>query len=808
VASLIHDLVFAARHLRRRLSVTVLAIAMIALGIGAVTAMFSVVDGVLLRALPYPAPGRIVTIWQTFPHWRGHPELGAQWNRISLSYQEYTRVAALDRAFERIGAAYWRHGLRLTAPGDPAEVAVARGSASLLPLLGIQPALGRWFLPGEEGASAPALAVIPYGMWQSRFGASTAAIGATVTVEDRPFEIVGVLPAEFPFTSLSPFATGADRQAIWTPLGAWSGDLVENSQNYEVVARLRPGVAMAAVEAEVASIVRGGRNPAQHDARVIPRQSAETAGVRSSLLLLFAAVAMLLAITCGNLAALLLGEAALREREIRTRLAIGASAGRIIRQVLTEHALLSTLGAAAALPLAAMLTRALLSLSPATLPRADFIIFDWRAAAFAVAAATLATLALGGAPALAMARTRLAASGADTRAVSARGRLQHALVAAQVALSTVLLVAAGLLVRTLLIEQQTHVGFDASRLLTLSINASAHSDRQDRGKVQRFYEDLIGRVRAMPGVVSVTSTTNVPIAGFGGTWAVSPDPSVKLGVASPSAQHDEVLPGFFEVLGVPIVAGRSLNEADRAGAPLTAVINETMARQLWPREPALGKPFLAPNGGVRTVVGIAADIRERGLGRPTAPTFYESVRQVPQTRQTLLVRTAFDPNGLVPEIRRAIAAADPMLPIENIATMDDIIWTSMAPERYRVLLVGFFAATAVLMTVVGIAGVASRAVGARMRELCIRMAIGATAENVIGLVVVRYVRVAVIGVSAGAAAALATMRVVDAYLVGVTTRDPLTYGAVAASLATLAAGAGWLAARRLHRARIAAEITG
>ena len=324
MASLIHDLVFAVRYLWRRLSVTLIAVAMLALGIGAVTAMFTVVDGVLLRALPYPVPARVVTIWQTFPHWRGHPELDAQWNRIALSYQEYARVAALDRAFESVGAAYWRHGLRLTAPGDPAEVAVARGSASLLPLLGIRPALGRWFLPGEEGAGAPALAVIPYAMWQERFGGSIAAIGAAVTVEDRRFEIVGVLPAEFPLTSLSPFATDADRQAIWTPLGAWSGDLEEGSQNYEVVARLRSGVVVAAVEAEVAAIVRGQRNPAQHDARVIPRQSAETAGVRSSLLLLFAAVALLLAITCGNLAALLLGEAALREREIRTRLALGA----------------------------------------------------------------------------------------------------------------------------------------------------------------------------------------------------------------------------------------------------------------------------------------------------------------------------------------------------------------------------------------------------------------------------------------------------------------------------------------------------
>jgi len=426
---------------------------------------------VLVRALPYPAPGRVVTVWQTFPHWRGHPELGAQWDRISLSYQEYTRVAALDRDFESVAAAYWRDGLRLTAPGDPVEVAIARGSASLLPLLGIQPALGRWFLPGEEGAGAPALAVIPYGLWQSRFGGSTTAIGATVTLEDRPFEIVGVLPVDFPLTSLSPFAKDADRQAIWTPLGAWTGDLVENSQNYEVIARLRPGVAIAAVEAEVASIVQAGRNPAQRDARVLPRQSAETAGVRSSLLLLFAAVALLLGITCGNLAALLLGEAALREREIRTRLAIGASVGRIIRQVLTEHALLSAIGAAAALPLAATLTRALLSLSPATLPRADFIAFDWRAAAFAIVAATAATLALGAAPAIVMARTRLSASSAGTRAVSARGRLQHTLIAAQVALSTVLLIAAGLLARTLVIEQQTHVGFNSSRLLTVSLNA-------------------------------------------------------------------------------------------------------------------------------------------------------------------------------------------------------------------------------------------------------------------------------------------------------------------------------------------------
>lgn len=807
VPTLLGDVRAAWRYLVRKRAVTALALMMLALGIGTTTAMFSVLDAVLLRALPYRNPAELVTVWQTFPHWRGVPVLDAMWNRIALSYTEYQDVSALRDEFEGTAAAYWRPDARLTGAGEPLAITVARGSASLLPLLGLQTALGRWFLPGEEGPSAPQVAVLPYGLWVERFGAAPDVLGLTIDLDGRPFVIVGVLPANFPFVSLSPFARQTDRAAVWTPIGSWSGDLMEHSQNYEVVARLRPGVSLEHARVDAARVIRGARSPAQHDATVTPRRDAEVGDVSRPLLALLAAAVALLVITCGNLAALLVGEGASREGEIRTRLALGARPTLIVRQLVAESTLVALAGGLLGTVLAATLTKALVGLAPADLPHADSITMNPRVLVMAVLTACVSALAVGLTPALSLVRL------ADRPPTSARSvsqrrtALQHGLLVGQVGLSVVLLLASGLLVRTLLIAGRTPPGFATTHLLTLSLNAPSLGSASDRPDgPQGFFDEVVHRFSAIPGVAQVTATSNLPIAGSGGQWAISPDPAVKLSSTSPSAQHDEVLPGYLETMGIRVLAGRTLMDSDRPGTPLVALVNETMARTIWPTGSAIGKPFLAPNGGVRLVVGIVADIRERGLSRPPVPTFYESVRQVSSSRQTVVLQTRGDPTALTASARRTVWSVDPTLPIGPVSTMDQILHDSLAPERYRALLVSFFALVAALMTAIGIAGVAMRSVSAQMRELCVRMAIGATPGAVARLVMHRYVRLSIVGLALGAGISLAASRLVASYLAGVTTRDPATFVMVALLVLTMVAIAAWLPTRRLSDANLTQEL--
>jgi putative ABC transport system permease protein len=806
VLSFLADFQQALRYAARKRALAILTIGMLAVGIGATTAMFTVLDGVLWRDLPYRNPSRLVTVWQTFPHWRGNAALDTMWNRIALSYSEYRRVAALRDDFDDVAGAYWWQGVRWTGRGDPIEVSVARGGASLLPLLGIEPALGRWFLPGEEGPSAPPLAVLSHQLWVERFGSDPQALGATIDLEGRPFVVVGVLPAAFPFVSLSPFARPADRAAIWTPIGSWPSDLIEGSQNYEVIARLRPGVSLERARLDAARVIRGDRSPAQHDAVVTARQSAEIGDVSTPLLALLAAAIALLAITCGNLAALLLGEGVAREAEIRTRLAIGASPARIVRQLVAESTILALAGSLAGVAIAVGLSKALVALAPVELPHANQIGISVRVLVLSLLTACAAAVAFGLAPALSLAR--LGRGGASSRTISRRrSRLQQVLITGQIALSGLLLLASGVLARTLFVETRTPPGFATNQLLVIPLNRSSRaSSRDDAGATQRFYDDVMARLRALPGVDGVTATSNAPIAGSGGQWAISIDPAVKLSSTSPSVQHDEILPGFFERMGLRLLAGRSVTEDDRPGTPLVAVVNETMARQFWPTESAIGKVFLAPNGGVRTVVGIVADIRERGLARAPLATFYGTVRQVPTSHQFVLVRTHGDPLAMAEPARKAIWSVDAQLPVGQMSTMERIVHESLAPERYRATLVAFFAIAAAMMTAVGIAGVAMRAVASQLRELCIRMAIGATPHRVVRLVVVRYLRVALIGLAGAGALSAVALRLVTAYLVGVTARDPLTFTTVTALVLVMVGVAAWLPARRLHDASLAREL--
>lgn len=548
-----------------------------------------------------------------------------------------------------------------------------------------------------------------------------------------------------------------------------------------------------------------GRDPEKRDARLVTRIEAETGRSRAPLLTLFAAATLLLAITCATLAALLLGEASRRSIEMRTRLALGAPPGRLVRQLLTESVLLAVVGAVLAVPVSAALVTGLLSVSPDRLPREATIATGWATLGFAWTTALVTGVLCGLAPARLFGRRAPAMAAGDRAVTRSRARGQRWMIAIETALSMVLIVAAGLLWRSLVNEQRVAPGFVTTPVLTVSI--AAPSSGTGRTPVSfGFFARVIEAVRALPGVEDVTATSSVPLGGYDGQWAVSPDPSVKLSNSSPSAQHEAVEPGYFEAMRIPLVEGRTLDDGDSPERPRVAVVNRTMARQLWKGQSVVGRQFLAPNGGVRTIVGVVEDIRHRSLLSPPQPTLYESTRQLDTSRLTLLVRTTGAPEAMAPAARATVLAVDRSALIEGVDTLDGLVAASMRTERYRVLLLQFFGVAALSLTALGLGGVALHSAILRRRELCLRMAVGASASAVRRLVLRQYAPGLVVGVVVGALTAAWTMRVASSYFFGVTWYDPLTYASAATVLMVAATGAGWLALRGADRADLSHEL--
>jgi putative ABC transport system permease protein len=399
----------------------------------------------------------------------------------------------------------------------------------------------------------------------------------------------------------------------------------------------------------------------------------------------------------------------------------------------------------------------------------------------------------------------MGASGGDRAVTTTRARTQQWMIGAEAALSMILLVSAMLLVRSLVREARVPPGFTTSKLLAVSIAAPAAPDR-NTDTTTPFYADLRDRVRAVPGVDWVTATSNPPLGGTDGLWSVSPDPAVKLSVSSPSAQHDAVWNGYFEAMGIPLVGGRSFDVSDTADHPRVAVVNQTMARRLWPGVSPVGKQFLAPNGGVRTVIGAVADTRHRGLGVEPRPTFYETVQQLPTSRMTLLVHTTGDPVSLGPEVRAAVLAANRSALIERITTMDALVAASMKVQRFRMLLLQFFAVAALVVTVTGLGGVAAHSAAVRMRELSVRMAVGATPAMIRRLVLGQYAGAVALGTLAGAAGAAAMLRVAAGQVFGVTWHDPASYVSAAALIVTGSWIVGWRSLARLDKTNLSDEL--
>ncbi|MGE0885247.1 MAG: ABC transporter permease [Blastocatellales bacterium] len=801
------DLRFGIRKLLRQRTFTIAAIIALALGIGANTAAFSVINAVLLRPLPYSKAEGLIMIWGNFLK-LGMERIGAKPAEFE-DYRKQTDIFAETAAFNSFSAS-----LSVTN-GDPQQVDAARVTAGLFPLLGAQAATGQLFTANNEQAGRDQVAVLSYGLWQSHLGGNQNLIGQNILFDGQSRTVIGVLPADFQFPPQSfPFAEPAE---IYVPLTFSAEHIAGRGGRWEnrVIARLKPGVTLDQARAQMAALAQGfeqqypgyrGPNNADGGWRITlePLQEMVVGQSRQPLLWLFAIVTLVLLIACANVANLLLARSVLRQKEIAVRLAIGASRIRIVRQLLTESLLLALLGGSFGLLLARWGIAALVKLNPASLPRVNEIIIDGRVLAFTVAASLLTGLLFGLIPALQASRPDLPQTLKDNSANLIGGRrfqLRQFLVVAEIALTMIVLVCAGLVINSFVRLLDHDPGLNTNRVLTAEI--SLPSNRYtERSQVAAFYDQLLGKISALPGVESAGASSIVPLSG-----AAVDDPfSIEgrpLDMNRPTiAGHQSVSPDFFRALGINLKMGRNFTAEDNAESTAVAIINETMAKTYWPEQSAqaigqkikLGAPK-AP-GEWATIVGIVRDIPHRGLDSSPKPDWYLPQSQYPARTMTLLVRTGLDPVGLTAVIRRQVSAIDPGQPVTNVSNMNEVVASSIAPRRFNALLLAAFAVMALLLATTGIYGLMAYAVSQRTREVGIRMALGAQRSDVIRLILKQGLTLTLIGIVTGTIGALVAVRAMTSLLYGITPTDPLTFLTIALLLTIVALLACYLPARR------------
>ena len=794
--SVFKDIFFGIRSLRRRPLFTTVAAVTLGLGIGATTTRFSVVDGVLLRKLPYEDPGRLVNAWLTNQEWRGHDILGPFWNSIALSYAEYRDWREGNTLFEDI-AIYGDEYATLTGTGETEQLHVGLATASLFEVLGVRPSLGRTFLPGEDGPTAERLAILSDEIWRTRFGADREVLGRTVSLDDELYTIVGVLPPRFRLRSIG-LADGGDAgmRALWIPIGQSGTRLDRGNRSFEAIGRLMPGISLAAALGETEILLRGDANPSSHGARLVPRKEAEVGGVRSPLLLLLGAASVLLLIACGNVATLLMGEAAGRRLEIATRGALGAGKPRIVRQLLTEGALLGLLGTAAGATTAVLLTKVLVASAPPIIGIEDISV-NARALMFAIVAGLFTVLLFGLAPSLRYARDAGGARLVENNRVSARGRhlFQHYVVATEIALTTLLLVAAGLFTRSFASLMAVDPGFHAENLASVRVSLP-ESRYVSSAEIAAFFREVQERIGTIPDIRIVGGTEEVPLAGglrvhmFQIENRETPPDE-----RPPGARRTVVLPGFHEVMRIPLLVGRTISESDGTEAEAVMVVSESMARRFWPNETAVGATVLYDVP--RTVVGVVGDVQQTALDVDVEPTFYVPHAQYPATEMNIVARTNGDPQHAISFMHDAVRATDPNVPITRSSTVGAFVSQATGDQRYRMLLMLAFAICSAVLATAGVFGVTARAVAMQSRDMGIRLALGAREGILVGATVRSSLATGILGTALGLLGALWASRVLSRFLFGIENTDLATYAAVASLLVLLSLLGSYLPARRI-----------
>ena len=792
--SLLQDLRYAVRSLLRRPGFAAVVVLTLALGIGANTAIFSVVNAVLLRPLPYADPERLVMVWGRY----------ADFGRTSTSLPDFVDWKAGATSFAQMAA---RHNavFNLTGDGEPEQLTADRVTANFFPTLGVRPQLGRAFLPEEEKVGGDDdVVVLSHGLWQRRFGGDPRIVGREVTLSGRPFTVIGVAPRDFRFLR------DVD---LWAP--ARMDTVGQRRAEYlTVFGRLKPGVTVQQAGAELAGVLKRlaeqyPETNATLQSEVVAMKDDLVGDVRPALLVFSGAVGLVLLIACANVANLLLARAAAREREVAVRVALGAGSGRLVRQLLTESVVLSVIGGAAGLVLASLAVSALRASGTEILPRLGEVRVDVAVALFALLLAVVTGLLFGLAPALRVggggggalhAALREGARGAAGGAVT---RLRNALVLGEVAVAVVLLVGAGLLIRSFDKLNRVDPGFNPRGVLTYGV-ILPRARYGNLEEVPAVYERLLERTRQIPGVRHAAVSTTLPMEGTGyWSFAIEGRQSVTGGPGQ-DLQPFDVSPDYFRTLGVPLRSGRLIEPSDAPGAPRVAVVNEELVKRYFGGKDPVGArlTYGDPTDTAAvwwTVVGVVGTVAQEGLKAKPYAQMYRPIAQAPARGLWVSMRTAGDPLAAATAARAALKAVDAELPLNDMQTMEQRVADSLAQPRVSVTLLTVFAAVALALAAVGIYGVVSYAVTQRTREIGIRMALGAKQGDVLRLVVRQGMLPAVAGVALGLAGALAATRAMASLLYGVGAADPLTFAVVALFLATVALVATYVPARRATR---------
>jgi putative ABC transport system permease protein len=791
------DLRFAVRTLRSNPAFTAVAVLTVALGIGATTAIFSVVNAVMLRPLPYRDADRITMVWMDNRRSGNHEDFH--------SYPNFTDIKAQSRAFSTLSI-FRESGYDFTGAGEPQRLVAGVLPAEAFATLGVSPVIGRLFDGSNEVAGNDNVVVLGYGLWQSLFAGARDVVGKTIELNARRVTIVGVMPRGFSFP--------AERDQLWVPLVV--PDQFKNSRGtyaYPAIGRLKDGVTLAAARSDVNAIAKRleQQYPGNRDYGVTLTPLPEHIvgpSLRGALWIMLGAVVAVLIIACANVANLLLSRAAVREREVTVRMALGASNRRLIRQFLTESILLSVIGGTVGLGLGVAGLRALRALAPSDVPRAADIGLDPMVLLVALAATLTTGLLFGLVPAFQTSRTRLSETLRDGGRGGTAGRsgqrLRRGIVAAQLALVVVLLTAAGLLTRTFVALQNVALGFTSENVLTMELRAAASKYREPRD-VGAFYETLLQRARTLPGVQNVGAVSTMMLSRTPNSSAIT----VEGRATRPSddeATYDSATPDFFRTVGAHIVRGRAFDASDQAASMPVAIVNEHLARRYWPTGDAVGKRLTFSSGSAdtvnapwMTVVGIVADMRRTGVDMPVRDEVFVPYSQDLSRAMIVMLKTSGDPMLVAPHLRDLVRSLDRDQAIVSMRPLDAMLSSLVAQRRFSMTLVAAFAGLAFALAIIGAYGVTSYFVSQRTKEIGIRVALGADAKRVTRLIVFEGMRVAVVGVAVGVVVAMLTARLASSLLFGVSPRDPLTLSVVTLSLLAVAALANYLPARRAAR---------
>jgi len=820
MSSLLQDLKYGLRMLAKNPGFTAVAVLTLALGIGANTAIFSVVNAVLLRPLPYKNPDRLVAIWEI------NPKQGIDWS--DTSPPDLRDWKHQSKTFEGFAAFIWLFSRNLTEVEEPERLQGWQVSANFFPLLGVQPVVGRTFLAEEDNPGGQRVVLLSYGLWRHRFGSDPSLVGRPVTLDDEKYTVIGIMPSGLMiYSNLKP-------PDFWVPLDLSKEELAgRGNRSLMTIGRLKPGVTEKEARAEMDTISRRLEEgyPDTNtgwgvDFRTL--QEGIPGKVHAALLLLLGAAGFVLLIACANVASLLLARVARRQKEIAVRAALGASRWRLIRQMLAESVLMGLLGGAVGLMVALWGVDALVRLSPANIPRWDEISVDAWVLGFTLLITLHTGLIFGLAPALWASKPNLNESlkeaAGNRQWAGGRGRVHRVprsgnlLVVSEVALALMLLVGAGLMIRTFLRLQRIDLGFDRKNALTVRIDLprsrfSGPAEEQGRMTITpqagALFQQVLQRLEGVPGVVSVGASSFAVLGGF---WErqlfkIEGRPAVPY-EKQPVTECNYVSPNYFRAMGIPLLRGRDFSERDVEGAPWVAVINETLAHRFFPGENPIGKRLMVGRWEKvwREIVGVVGDVRQYEFESNPPPQLYASYLQQPRTQwawmldvklgMTLVVRTAGQPTRLAAAVRNAIREVDRDVPVYDVKTLGEVFFNQVSQRRFYLLMLGIFAAVALILATVGIYGVISYSVAQRTHEIGVRMALGAARHDVHKLVVGQGMILVLIGVAAGLAGAFGLTRFLAGFLYGVRPTDPLTLAAVSVLLTGVALLACYIPARR------------